>query len=100
MTSEHLKDGFAILMCALLLTAFFMLIERIYPTLGKVVEVDNVNDTVCFKTSSGDLFEFYGAEDWEAGDFCVCIMDDRLTKDIKDDLVLDARFVKIDMFAD
>ena len=63
----------------------------IYPMTGEVVSVDYVADVVTIEAHN-NLWEFYGAEDWELGDVCACIMSDNGTKEIYDDEIIVVRY--------
>ena len=56
-----------------------------------VVEVDRDNDIVTCEDYNGNLWEFYGAEDWEVGDCASLLMYTRGTLIIYDDEVQGAR---------
>ena len=59
-----------------------------YPMTGIVTNVDHDLDIVTFKDCTGHLWDFYGAEDWEEGDICSCIMNDMGTPSIIDDEII------------
>ena len=65
---------------------------RLYPACGEVTEVDRAADTVTFRDGSGNLWAFYGAEDWMPGDMCACIMSDAGTPEIIDDQIIMAEY--------
>ena len=60
-----------------------------YPMTGIVTNVDRDLDIVTFEDCTGHLWDFYGAEDWEEGDICSCIMNDMGTPLITDDEIVD-----------
>ena len=62
--------------------------ERYYSMTTEVVAVDYRLDLVTVEDSCGSLWQFYGAEDWECGDFCSCLMDNMGTAEIYDDAIL------------
>ena len=64
--------------------------STLYPETGKVVEI--CNDTVSVETSTGNLFEFYGSEDWSIGDCVSMIMDSCGTQKVTDDIIIDAHY--------
>ena len=64
--------------------------STLYPETGKVVEI--CNDTVSVETSTGNIFEFYGSEDWSIGDCVSMTMDSCGTPKVKDDMVVDAHY--------
>lgn len=67
-------------------------LDGIYPKSGTVIAVNLAEDTVTFTDQRGDVWSFYGAEDWMEGDRIAVIMDDNGTPGISDDLVLAARY--------
>ena len=46
--------------------------------------------------TTGNLWSFNGAEDWEINDTCALIMDDNSTKDIRDDIIISTRYQQND----
>ena len=64
--------------------------ENRYPETGVVVEI--CNDTVSVETSTGNLFEFYGSEDWFVGDCVSMIMDSCGTANIEDDVIITVKY--------
>lgn len=64
--------------------------STLYPETGKVVEI--CNDTVSVETSTGNLFEFYGSEDWFVGDIVSMIMDSCGTTEITDDMIIAVKY--------
>lgn len=70
-----------------------ILASNIYPTAGKIVDADVLEDSVTFETASGMLYEFGGIEDWVVGDTVAAIMYDNETSyDVTDDIILSARY--------
>ena len=57
-----------------------------------VVEVDRDNDIVTCEDSNGNLWEFYGCEDWQEGDCASLLMNDQGTPNIYDDAIEGARY--------
>lgn len=57
-----------------------------------VVEVDRDNDIVTCEDSNGNLWEFYGCEDWQKGDCASLLMNDQGTPSIYDDAIEGARY--------
>lgn len=64
--------------------------STLYPETGKVVEI--CNNTVSVETSTGNLFEFYGSEDWFVGDCVSMTMDSCGTPKVTDDMIIDAHY--------
>ena len=57
-----------------------------------VVEIDRDSDIVTCEDSNGNLWEFYGCEDWEIGDCASLLMDNQGTESIYDDSIEAARY--------
>lgn len=64
--------------------------STLYPETGKVVEI--CNDVVTVETSTGNLFEFYGSEDWMIGDCISLIMDGCGTAEVNDDVIITVKY--------
>lgn len=79
-------------------TVVFMILAKIlkpepenrYPETGVVVEI--YDDTVVVETSTGNLFEFYGSEDWFIGDCVSMIMDSCGTVEVNDDMIITVKY--------
>ena len=78
-------------------TIVFMVLAKIlkpesenYPETGKVVSISG--DAVTVETSTGNLFEFYGSEDWFIGDCVSMIMDSCGTENITDDIIITVKY--------
>lgn len=59
-----------------------------------VCEVDRENDIVTCEDSNGNLWEFYGAEDWQEGDNANLLMDTCGTPSIYDDAIRGATYAR------
>lgn len=64
--------------------------STLYPETGKVVLISG--DAVTVETSTGNLFEFYGSEDWFVGDIASMIMDSCGTDVVTDDVIITAKY--------
>ena len=64
--------------------------STLYPETAKVVEI--CNDEVVVETCTGNLFAFYGAEDWMVGDTVSMIIDSCGTENITDDIILTVKY--------
>lgn len=64
--------------------------STLYPETGKVVEI--CNDEVVVETCTGNLFVFYGAEDWFVDDTVSMIMDSCGTANVKDDVIITVKY--------
>lgn len=61
-----------------------------YVLRAQVIGVDNEEDVVACVDTVGNVWEFYGVEDWYEGDFVLLLMDTCGTQTIYDDAVLRA----------
>ena len=82
----------SILILAILIVAYMCSCGKstLYPETEKVVEI--CNDTVSVETSTGNIFEFYGSEDWFVGDCVSLTMDSCGTENVTDDIIIDAHY--------
>ena len=63
-----------------------------YAMTTKVVELDRENDIVVCEDFNGNLWEFYGCEDWQIDDVASLLMNDNGTPTIYDDEIVSARY--------
>ena len=63
-----------------------------YALTTKVVAIDQEADIVTCEDCNGNLWKFYGVEDWEVGDCASLLMESHGTKKIEDDTIEDVRF--------
>lgn len=63
-----------------------------YALTTQVVEIDTENDVVTVEDSNGNLWDFYGVEDWEIGDCASLLMNSRGTEKVTDDRVEGAQY--------
>ena len=63
-----------------------------YPLTTVVTEINHAEDLVTVRTSSGYEYQFHGVEDWWPGDLCSCLMDNKGTAQIDDDVILMKRY--------
>lgn len=84
---------------ALLLLAFIFVCGYIsadyngmYAKTTVVVDVNYTSDLVFVKDFNGEVWAFFGCEDWETGDICSLLMDNNDTEITTDDIILDARY--------
>ena len=75
-----------------LLIALVMMLG-LYPTAGVVTDVNYVDDTVTVELQNGNLYAFYGTEDWEEGDIAALLMNSMNTDDVTDDEIVRVRYV-------
>lgn len=62
----------------------------IYPDAGIVTEVDYTTDTVEVTMLNGNVFAFYGCDDWYMGDIAAMIMNDNGTPEVNDDIIVNS----------
>ena len=62
--------------------------DKLYPLNTVVQEINEETDTVTCADYNGNLWEFYGVEDWHEGDFVLLLMNTCGTQTIYDDAVL------------
>ena len=79
----------------LICTLFFVAAVRqpvaeTYANTGRVMAVGT--DTVIVEDYSGNLWAFYGCEDWQEGDCVSLVMSDNATEEIYDDEILSVRY--------
>lgn len=65
---------------------------NVYPLLTTVTEVNRNKDLVTVEDNNGFIWQFEGADDWEEGDLCNCLMDSRGTEKIFDDEIIMTRY--------
>ena len=78
-----------LLICAMLTLAACTRHNQ-YPAAGTVTVT---GDTVYVTDSTGNVWSFEGAEDWQTGDRAAMLMDDNGTETIYDDEILQIRYV-------
>ena len=66
--------------------------NTIYTKCMKVTSLNYEEDIVTCETSTGYVFEFYGCEDYFINDLILCTMDNKGTKEIFDDEIIDTCF--------
>ena len=67
--------------------------HEIYAKSAIVVDVNYDTDLVTVEDFGGFLWQFFGCEDWEAGDICAMVMDNSGTPDtIFDDVVMNTNY--------
>jgi len=67
-------------------------VDNLYPHVAVVVDTDEVDDSVYLCDFNGELWKFYGVEDWMVGDIAAMIMDDRGTPEIAGDRIVSVRY--------
>jgi hypothetical protein len=67
-------------------------VENYYPRTAIVYSFDTVSDTVKVIDFAGEMWEFYGIEDWMIGDIVSMMMYDNNTESIYDDEIVEIRY--------
>ena len=65
---------------------------ELYPTTVKIINVDVENDYVDAVDANDNIWSWYGVEDWEVDDLASLIMYDNQTPEIKDDIIVSAKY--------
>ena len=82
-----------ILICALFfVAAVSQPVARTYAATGRVMAISTGTDTVIVEDYNGNLWAFYGVEDWQEGDCVSLVMSDAGTEEIYDDEILSVRY--------
>lgn len=63
-----------------------------YALATKVIELDYEQDIVYCEDGNGNVWSFYGTEDWDIGDIASLCMNDMGTEQIYDDKIINARY--------
>jgi hypothetical protein len=97
-------DWVLIVLVSCLLITLFCLIshpddsaKNYYAMTAEVVNVSEDRDTVTVEDYNGNLWEFYGAEDWHEKDCASLLMDSKGTDTIKDDEIIKVTFSAWDL---
>lgn len=86
--------------CMLILSCAYAIpahaeVEGFYTVPALVTAIDMEQDKVTCVLHDGNIFEFYGAEDWNIGDICDLYMwDCNSPEDITDDEVIDVTYIE------
>lgn len=68
-----------------------------YPMTAKIIEIDRAEDIVTVEDSTGNVWEFYGVEDFEKDDCVSMIMDSKNTESIFDDEIINVKYSAWDL---
>ena len=72
--------------------------EHIYPKLGVIVDFDYNEDLVFVSDWNGDIWSFYGIEDWAIWDYVSMVFHDNGTPfEIHDDVILSVHYERVDL---
>lgn len=67
-------------------------IEHIYPLTTIIRDIDPEQDIVYAEDCNGNIWTFYGVEDWDIDDICSMIIYDNDTDIIYDDIILKVQY--------
>lgn len=67
-------------------------VANLYPHTAVVIEVNEAEDCVYLSDFNGEIWMFYGAEDWMIGDIAAMIMDNCGTPEIAGDRIVSVRY--------
>lgn len=65
---------------------------NLYAETAIVREIDYATDEVVVECFNGNLFSFYGTEDWAEGDICSMLMNDNGTPTVTDDEIVSVKY--------
>lgn len=68
--------------------------DNIYLSEGTVICVNSDLDKITVIDCDGEVYQFYGAEDWLVNDKCILLMDNNGTEDIKDDIIISTKYIE------
>ena len=97
-------EGYIFFGCIVCVISFFIMLscvwtakeaeptETLYPLTVRVSTIDREADTVECVDGAGNVWEFFGCEDWQEGDFAALLMNDKGTSSIYDDEIITARY--------
>ena len=57
-----------------------------------VEKIDTIKNTITFVDGNGSLWQYEGIEDFQEGDICSMIMDNKGTLEIKDDEIVQLKY--------
>ena len=66
--------------------------NNLYAQTGIITEINRKSDFVTVTVANGNKFSFYGASDYQKGDFCSMVMDSCGTEYVYDDIVIDTKY--------
>ena len=69
--------------------------DNLYILKTTVMCVNKTSDTVTVLTDDGNVYQFYGIEDWQINDKCILVMDNNGTNNnAKDDIIVKTIYTK------
>lgn len=103
-TTLTVWDWILIILVSCLLCVLIFLVSPLndtaknyYAMTAEVIGVSEERDIVTVEDYNGNLWEFYGAEDWHKKDCASLLMDSKGTDTIKDDEIIKATFSAWDL---
>lgn len=70
--------------------------DNLYILKTTVMCVNKTSDTVTVLTDDGNVYQFYGIEDWQINDKCILVMDNNGTNNnAKDDIIVKTIYTKL-----
>lgn len=81
-----------LLALALALIALALIASSVYPVAGRVAGVEYDADRALVLDACSRCYIVPGADDWQCGDAAALIVWSRFTRDVRDDIVIMARF--------
>lgn len=67
-------------------------VHSYYALTTKVIKLDYEQDVIYCEDGNGNVWSFYGTEDWDIGDTTSLCMNDMGTEQIYDDEIISARY--------
>ena len=72
--------------------------NHVYGKLAVITDLDFNKDLVSVKDWNGQVWQFYGTEDWNIGDFVDLVFYDNSTENsIYDDIIIAAHYERVDL---
>ena len=62
--------------------------DNLYILKTTIKEINDKSDIVTVITDNGNMYQFYGIEDWQINDKCLLIMDSKEVNNAKDDVII------------
>ena len=62
--------------------------DNLYILKSTIMEINDKSDIVTVITDNGNMYQFYGIEDWQINDKCLLIMDGKEVNNPKDDVII------------
>ena len=62
--------------------------DNLYILKTTIMEINHKSDIVTVISDNGNMYQFYGIEDWQINDKCLLIMDGKEVNNPKDDVII------------